>query len=168
MRASALAFALFACAAWADPEELTGRYRAITLNPDERRELHAKGLERVTGASGACIEEGLSADTTETLFVQGHCPGVRTSMAWLEHNVRVHILICVESEDREKGPLKLREKAQKEFKNWRGVTACVRGQEVHLLGWAATPAERAKLGAMAKKLGLVDKVELLGEEERPE
>jgi hypothetical protein len=169
VRALALAVGLVATSALADDaEELTGRYRAVTLNPNERREMHAKGLDRVTAASGACIEEGLSADNPDTLFMQANCPGVRTSIAWLQHNVRVHILICVESEDREKAQVKLRQKAQKELKAWRGITPCVRGNEVHLLGWAATPAERTTLGAMAKKLGLVDKVELLGEEERHE
>ena len=63
---------------------------------------------------------------------------------------------------------KVRAKAQGETKPWKGVTACVRGGEVHLLGWAQSPTEREKIGHVAKKLGLVDKVELLGEEERDE
>jgi hypothetical protein len=149
-----------------EPENLTGRYRALTLNPGERRELHALGLERVTGASGACIEEGMSSDSVETMFVQANCSSVRTTIAWLQKSVRIHILICAEGEEREAALVKQREKAQREFKAWKGVTVCVRGPEVQLLGWAASPAERDKLAAKAKKLGLVDKVELLGEKER--
>jgi hypothetical protein len=150
----------------ADPDELTGRYRALTLGPGERRELHARGLERVTGSSGACIEEGLSADTVETMFVQANCASVRTSIAWLQKNVRVHILVCAEAAEVEAPLVKLRQKAQRELKAWKGVTPCVHEHEVQLLGWATSPAEREKLGKLAKKLGLTDKVELLGEAER--
>jgi hypothetical protein len=148
------------------PEELTGRYRALTLGPGERKELHARGLERVTGNSGACIEEGLSPDSVETMFMQANCASVRTSIAWLEKSVRIHILVCGEAADVDKPLVKQREKAQKELKAFKGVTACIRGREVEMLGWATSPKEREKLAKVAKKLGLVDKVELLGEDER--
>ncbi len=166
MRGVALLCFLVSLCAWADPETLTGRYRAMTLSQSERKELRAVGLERVTASSGECLEEGMALDSVETMFVQATCPGVRTSIAWLKGSVRIHILMCSEPEDMPPPLVKLRAKAQREVKPYRGVTACVRGPEVHLLGWAATPSERAKLAAVAKKLGLVDKVELLGELER--
>lgn len=159
---SALVLAALLAAA---PEELTGRYRAITLGPAERRELHAAGLERVTGSSGRCLEEGMAPDSVETMFVEAKCAGVRTSIAWLKGNKRIHVLVCAEDQARSKAAVKLRERAQRELKGQPSVTACVRGDEVHLLGWAATASEREKLGAAAKRLGLVDEVEVLGEAE---
>jgi hypothetical protein len=152
--------------AWADPEVLSGRYRALTLNPQEHRELRAPGLEKVTGSSGACLEEGLALDSVETVFIEASCAGVRTSIVWLKKNTRVHVLACAEDESRTPATVRLRQKAQAELKAYRAVTACVRGLEVQLLGWAQSPAERQKIAAVAKKLGVVDKVELLGEAER--
>jgi hypothetical protein len=149
-----------------DPEKLTGRFRALTLNPNEHRELSAVGLERVTASSGACIEEGMALDSVETMFVEASCAGVRTSIAWLVNKTRIHILVCAEDETRGTAALKLRQKAQGEIKAWKSVTACVRGQEVHLLGWAQNAGEKAKVAAVAKRLGLHDKVEILGEGER--
>lgn len=149
-----------------EPELLTGRFRALTLNPNERRELKAVGLERVTASSGACLEEGMSLDSVHTMFVEASCAGVRTSIAWLENGKRIHVLVCAEDETRTAAAHKKRQKAQADLKQWKSVTACVRGGEVHLLGWAQTPAEREKIAAVAKKHGLVDKVEVLGESER--
>lgn len=150
----------------AEPETLSGRFRALTLNPNERRELKAAGLERVTASSGACLEEGMALDSVETMFVEASCAGVRTSIAWLSNGKRIHVLVCSEDETRTLASLKLRQKAQGEVKAWKSVTACVRAGEVHLLGWAQNPGEKEKLAAIAKRLKLVDKVEILGLEER--
>ena len=155
-------FAVFA----GEPEQLTGKYRALTLNPNERRELRAVGLERVTASSGACLEEGMALDSVETMFVEASCASVRTSIAWLSNGKRVHVLVCSEDETRSTASLKKRQAAQKDLKPWKAVTACVRAGEVHLLGWAQNNAEKEKLAALAKKHGLVDKVEVLGEAER--
>lgn len=166
MRLAALTLVLCAAAVWADPENVVGRYRALTLNPSERRELRIAGLERVTGSSGACLEEGLALDSVETMFVEASCAGVRTSIAWLKGSVRVHVLVCAEDAERPAASVKLRQKAQGELKKWSSVTACVRGAEVHLLGWVQNPGEKVKIAAVAKKLALIDKVEVLGEQER--
>jgi hypothetical protein len=150
----------------ADPETLTTRFRALTLNPGERRELRVPGLDRVTASSGNCLEEGVAPEAVETMFIATSCAGVRTSIVWLSNGKRVQVLFCAEDESRSAKAVKLRQKAQGQVKGSKSVTACVRGGEVHLLGWAQTPAEKQKLAAVAKKLGLVDKVELLGDEER--
>jgi hypothetical protein len=167
----AVAFAFFGAllassAASADPENVNGRFRALTLSPKEHRELKLAGLERVTASSGACLEEGMATEMDQTMVIDVTCAGVRTSIAWLKGGVRVHVLICAEDEARPASAVKLRQKAQGDLKAWKSVTACVRGAEVHLLGWAQNPAEKEKLAGVAKRLGLVDKVEILGEEER--
>lgn len=149
-----------------EPEVLTGRYRALTLNPSETRELKAVGLERVTASSGACLEEGMSLDSVHTMFIKATCASVRTSIAWLENGKRIHVLVCAEDETRQPATVKKRQKVQAELKSYKAVTACVRGNEIHLLGWASSTAEREKLAAIAKKHELVDKVEVLGEAER--
>ena len=149
-----------------EPETLSGRYRALTLNPNERRELRAAGLERVTASSGACLEEGMALDSVETMFIEASCAGVRTSIAWLANGKRIHVLVCAEDETRSTASLKKRQAAQRDLKAWKAVTPCVRAGEVHLLGWANNAAEKEKLSALAKKHGLVDKVEVLGEGER--
>jgi hypothetical protein len=149
-----------------DPEKVTGRYRALTLDPGERRELYVPGLDRVTASSGQCLEEGMVIETVGMMWIQASCAGVRTSLAWLKDGKRVHVMVCAEDETRTDAAVKLRKKAQGEVKAWKGITACIRGQEVHLLGWAQTPAEQQKVAAVAKRWGLIDKVELLGEEER--
>ncbi len=150
----------------AEPQALTARFHALTLNPNERRELKAVGLERVTASSGACLEEGMALDTLETMYVEASCAGVRTSIAWLSNGKRIHVLVCAEDETRSTVALKKRQAVQKDLKSWKAVTACVRGQEVHLLGWAQNNAEKDKLAALAKKHGIIDKVEVLGEAER--
>jgi len=159
--------ALLPCVALAgEPELLTGRYRALTLNPNETRELKAVGLERVTASSGACLEEGMALDSVHTMFIKASCASVRTSIAWLDNGKRIHVLACAEDETRKSATVKKRQKAQAELKAYKAVTACVQGDEIHLLGWAKSTAEREKLAAVAKKHGLVDKVEVLGEDER--
>jgi osmotically-inducible protein OsmY len=102
----------------------------------------------------------------ETMFVEASCAGVRTSIAWLANGKRIHVLVCAEDETRSTASLKKRQAAQKDLKAWKAVTACVRAGEVHLLGWAQSAAEKEKLAAVAKRHGLVDKVEVLGEGER--
>ncbi|MBL8949928.1 MAG: hypothetical protein JNK82_04065 [Myxococcaceae bacterium] len=167
VRSLSLSLVLSASAAWAaEPELLTGRYRALTLNPNERRELKAVGLERVTGSSGRCLEEGMALDSVHTMFVEAKCASVRTSMAWLDNGKRIHVLVCAEDESRPAATVKKRQKVQTELKAWKGVTACVQGNEIHLLGWVQNASEREKLAGIARKHDLVDKVEVLGEGER--
>ncbi|MBK7857561.1 MAG: hypothetical protein IPJ65_02825 [Archangiaceae bacterium] len=147
-------------------ELITGRFRALTFEPGERRELRAAGLERVTGSSGDCLEEGMAPDAFETLYIEAKCGGVRTSIAWLANQKRIHVLVCAEEVGRSATAVTLRKKAQRLVKGWKSVTACVRGEEVQLLGWARDEAEKVKVAGVARKLGLVDKVEVLGSGER--
>ncbi len=151
-----------------EPELLTGRFRALTLNPNETRELKAVGLERVTASSGACLEEGMALDSVHTMFVKATCASVRTSIAWLENGKRIHVLVCAEDEGRPAAAVKKRQKVQADLKKYKAVTACVQGSEVHLLGWAQSAAEKEKISAIARRHELVDKVEVLGEGERDE
>ena len=153
--------------ALADGEVLAGTFRAVTLNPGERKLFSAKGLERVTGSSGRCVEEGMQSDTFDTLYLEATCDGVRILMAWVQGAERFHILACAESEERSKESVKLREKVQKELKAMKTVTACVRAKQVVLLGWAMSPDEKAKVVAVQKKFagdGVVDRVELVTDE----
>lgn len=149
-------------------EVLTGElYRAVTLDPGQRKQFRVPGLERVTGASGRCVEEGMDVSEPETFWLEASCGGVRTTLVWLRDGTRVHVLACAEEGDRSASLVKLRKKVQGEVKRWRTVTACVRGGRVELWGWVKTPAEKKQVAALEAKYGLDalrDKVELFEEE----
>lgn len=143
-------------------ESLIGpQYRAFTLEPKERRVISVPGLERVTGASGQCIEEELTEFQSLTLVAT--CPGVRTTLAWLKDGARMHFMVCAEGDDRPPALVAKRKKLQAELKAIKGVTACIRAQRLELLGWAHDKKERARLSELAKRHGADDHTELLGE-----
>lgn len=144
------------------------RYRAVTLDPGQRRMFRVAELEKVTASSGRCVEEGMDVDEPETFWLEASCSGVRTTFAWKKGGTRVHVLACAEDTRRTPALLKLRQKLQGELKAYKAMTACVRGGRVELWGWAATAQEREFASGLAKKHGLdqVDShVELLSEDE---
>lgn len=151
-------------------EPLAGqRYRAVTLEPGQRRMFRVAELEKVTAASGRCVEEGMDVDEPETFWLEGSCSGVRTTFAWRRDGSRVHVMACAEDGTRSPAQVKLRQRLQGELKAFKAMTACVRGNRVELWGWAQTPKEREHVLALEKKYGLdqvVNHVELLGEDER--
>lgn len=140
------------------------RYRAVTLEPSQRKMFRVAELERVTAASGRCVEEGMDVDEPETFWLEASCGGVRTTFAWKKDGTRVHVMACAEDGKRSSALVKLRQKVQGELKAHKSVTACVRGDRVELWGWALTPAERDAVAALANKHGAVNHVELLGDE----
>lgn len=143
-------------------ESLVGpQYRAFTLDPGERRVVPVPGLERVTGASGQCIEEELTE--LQSLTLVATCAGVRTTLAWLHDGARMHFMVCAEGDDRLPALVQRRKKLQAELKAMKGVTACIRAQRIELLGWAQDKKEKAKLAQLAKKHGADDHVETLGD-----
>jgi hypothetical protein len=154
-RFGALLLVLLApCAAHAQVEKLAGlRYRAVTLEPGQKKSFQLPGVEKLTGNSGECLEEGLEPDTVETLFLRAHCPGVRTSLAWKADGTRLHILACSEGKERSVELLALRKKVQAALKKEKAVTACVRAGHVELLGWAFSDAEVARFVALAREHG---------------
>jgi hypothetical protein len=135
-------------------EKLAGlRYRAVTLEPGQKKSFLLPGVEKLTGNSGDCLEEGLEPDTVETLFIRAHCPGLRTSLAWKADGTRLHILACSEARERSAELLKLRKKVEAALKKEKAVTACVRAGHVELLGWAFSDAEVARFVALARAQG---------------
>lgn len=141
-------------------------YRAVTLEPKQRKQFRVPGLERVTGASGKCIEEGMDVEEPETFWLEATCGGVRTALVWLTDGTRISVMACAE-EERTPAQLKLRQALQAEVKRWRTVTACVREGRVELWGWVKTAEEKKKLTALETRYGLDlvrDRVEIIGEE----
>ncbi len=160
---SAAGVLLIACAAWAGgPEVLVGvRYRAVTIGFEESKSFKVPGVERVTAASGNCLEETLDIEETQTMVITAACEGVRTTMVWLKDGTRIHMLAC--AEDRELKPelKKLRAKLQSEMKGWKSATACVKNGRVELWGWVEKQEDKDKIAALALKHGekVLDKVE---------
>jgi hypothetical protein len=144
------------------------RYRAVTLDPGQRRMFRVSELEKVTASSGLCIEEGMDVDEPETFWLEGSCSGVRTTFAWKKGGARVHVLACAEDPRRPPALLKLRQKVQSELKAHKAMTACVRGSRVELWGWALTAQEHEFASSLAKKHGdqVENHVELLSEDEQ--
>ena len=140
-------------------------YRAVTLEPNERRRFTVPGLERVTGSTGACVEEGTDQELPDTFFLQASCGGVRTTTVWRSGGKRVWVLACAEDE-RTPALLAVRRALQRELAGLRAVTACVRRGHVELWGWVANEKEREKVAAAVRRRSpdaVVDKVETLGE-----
>ncbi|MCA2981825.1 MAG: hypothetical protein INH41_05925 [Myxococcaceae bacterium] len=167
MRGAGLALALVVLAG-AEPLG-PARFRAVTLEPGQRRSFRVERLEKVTAASGRCVEEGLDVDEPETFWLEASCSGVRTTLAWRRDGSRVAVLACAEDEKRAPALVKRRQKLQAELKALKGVTACVRNGTVELWGWALTPTEAGQVAALARRLGeeqVTNKVELLGDDER--
>lgn len=144
------------------------QYRAVTIEPAQRLTFRVHELERVTAASGRCVEEGMDLEEPETFWLQASCSGVRTSFAWKKDGTRVHVMACAEDGKRTPELVKLRQKVQADLKAYKAVTACVRSGQVQLWGWALSPAERDKVAAIAKKHGeaVENRVELIGEDEQ--
>lgn len=152
--------------ALSNAEVLTAPYRAVTLDPGQRRLFRAPGLERVTGSSGICVAEGMDGSEPETFWVEGQCGGVRTSLVWLKDGTRLHVMACAEEADRTQRLVKLRQRLQGEVKELKSVTACVRNGKVELWGWVATEAQQKKVAALELKHGLdnvKNRVELIEE-----
>ncbi len=132
------------------------RFRAVTLEPHERREFVVPGLERVTAASGKCVEESAALDFASSVTLVAECSGIRTSLAWLAQGVRIHIMACAESDEdtpRTPAQVKLRKKLQGELKAFKTMTACVRNNRVELWGWAQDDNEMSRVQALEKKYG---------------
>lgn len=136
-------------------EVLTGDYRAVTMESGQRRHFRVPKLETITGSSGRCVEEGMTGDEPETIWVEAACGGVRTSLLWKKDGTRVHVMVCAEDvETRTSEQLKFRQKIEKELKSLKSVTACVRNGRVELWGWVKNASEQAQLEALVKKHGL--------------
>ena len=156
------ALLLVGAAAWAGPEVLVGvRYRAVTIGFEENKSFKVPDVERITASSGACLEETLDVEETQTLIITAACEGVRTSMVWLKDGTRIHMLAC--AEDRELKPelKKLRTRLQGELKAWKSATACVRNGRVELWGWVEKQEDKDRIVTLAQKYGekVLDKVE---------
>ena len=155
---------LVGAAAWAGPEVLVGvRYRAVTISFEENKSFKVPGVERITASSGACLEETLDVEETQTLIITATCDGVRTSMVWLKDGTRIHMLACAEDKELKPELRKLRTKLQGELKAWKSATACVRNGRVELWGWVEKPEDKDKVAALALKHGekVLDKVEYI-------
>lgn len=161
----AVLVALAATTAWAAPEVLQGvRYRAVTLAHGERKSFKIPDVDRVTGSSGACLEETLDLEETQTLVITASCEGMRTSMVWLKDGTRIHMLACSEGAAVPPALKKLRTKLQGDLKKWKSATACVRNGRVELWGWVEQPEDKDKIAALAGKYDsekVVNKVELI-------
>ncbi len=128
-------------------------YRAVTLEPGERKSFRVPTLERVNATSGSCVEEGMELDEAETFWLQATCGGVRTALVWRADGRRVHVMACAEDAAARPAHLvKLRVKMQAELKS-KQQTACVRNGRVELWGWASTAEEKGRLDALERKLG---------------
>ncbi len=141
-------------------------YRAVTLEPGQRRQFRVPGLERVTAASGRCVEEGLELDEPETFWLEASCSGVRTTLAWKKDGARVLVMACAEDTDRTSTQVKLRQRLQGELKGLKTVTACVRKAHVELWGWVETTADQQRVRAAAARFPdqVNDHVEVLSDE----
>jgi hypothetical protein len=147
----------------------SARFRAVTLEPGQRKHFRVEHLEKVTAASGRCVEEGMDVDEPQTFWLEASCGGVRTTLAWRKDGSRVHVMACAEDDTRTPALVKRRQKVQGELKAHKAVTACVRHGTVELWGWALSPTEFEQVQALARKLGddqVTNKVELLSEDER--
>jgi hypothetical protein len=133
------------------------RFRAVTLEPNERREFVVPKLERVTAASGKCVEESAALDATSSLTLAAECSGIRTSLAWLSDGKRIYIMACAESDEgfpRTPAQLSLRKKVQAALKKTKTVTACVRNNRVELWGWVHDEKEMREVQQLEKKWGI--------------
>jgi hypothetical protein len=130
------------------------QYRAVTLDPQERRVFKVENIERVTGSSGRCIEEGLDSDTVDVLFLQAQCEGLRTAMVTRKDGSRIHLMACAEDEKRSTSLLKKRLEIQKMFKKMNAVTPCIRNGKIELWGWVRDAKELAAVAALETKYGL--------------
>jgi hypothetical protein len=151
MLAAALALLLLA-----DPEVLKGgAYRAVTIKAGDRKLFKIPDLEKLTGSSGKCIEEGM-ADTDEGIIaVSAECAGVRTTMAWLNDKRRVTLLVCAEKETTP-ALEKQRSAIAKELRDIGSVTVCIREKTLWLHGWVFTDAQQARVRAIAGKNELIE------------
>jgi len=126
-------------------------YRAITLTKGERRVFRVPGLERVTGNTGRCIEEGLASGEAESLYLEALCGGLRTTVAWQSDGRRVQVMVCAEEGGEPPGLLSLRRSIQVEVRALKGVTACVRNGRVELWGWVKSEADLKHVVALERK-----------------
>lgn len=165
MRLLGAALLLVGAAAWAGPEVLVGvRYRAVTIAFEENKSFKVPGVERITASSGACLEESLDVEETQTLIITAACEGVRTSMVWLKDGTRIHMLACAEDRELKPALKKLRTVLQGELKAWKSATACVKNGRVELWGWVEKQEDKDRIAALAVKHGfekVLDKVELV-------
>lgn len=126
-----------------------GGLRAITLTKGERRTFRVPDLDKVTGNTGRCIEEGLDTEEAGSLYVEALCGGVRTTVAWKKDGARVQLLVCAEEAAGELLPL--RKALQGELRAHRGVTACVRNGRVELWGWVRKEADLQRMLGLERK-----------------
>ncbi len=149
-----LATAVWLVSAGAGVELLQNiEYRAVTIEPGQRKSFRVPTLEKVTASSGTCVEEGMEFETSETFWLRATCGGVRTALVWRADGKRIHVLACAEDEKRSSGLLRLRQKLQGELNGSKQHTACVRNGRVELWGWASTAEEKLRLDALAAKYG---------------
>jgi len=144
------------------------RFRAVTLDPGGRMRFTVPNLERVTGASGECVEESLDTEIPDTLVLQATCGGLRTTLAWKKDGTRVSLMACAEDADRPAALVKTRKKVQQALKRLKMVTACVRNGKVELWGWVRSEEDKKHVAKLETKYGLDtvrSHVELLEEEE---
>jgi hypothetical protein len=146
----------------------TSRFRAVTLEPGQRKQFRVASLEKVTAASGRCVEEGVDIEEPESFWLEASCSGVRTTFVWKKDGSRVQVMACAEDAKRSPALLKLRQKTQMALKAFKTMTACVRGSKVELWGWALNAKELEQAQTVAQRSdGQVEShVELLAEEER--
>lgn len=140
----------------ADPESLVGlSYRAVTFEPGQHRQFRIPQMERVTGASGDCIEETLDSGEMETLSLQSSCAALRTAMVWRRDGSRVNLMVCAESAERSPALVKLRRSVSQALQSakLKGATACVRNGQVELWGWALTEQELKTVVALERRFG---------------
>jgi hypothetical protein len=129
-------------------------YRAVTLEPGQRKGFKVRSLETVTGTSGPCIEEGMDLEENETFWMRATCGGVRTAMVWKTGGHRVQVMACAEdAKARPAAALKLRLKVQAQAKLTKMQTACVHNGRVEFWGWAKSADEKAKLDALVAQYG---------------
>jgi hypothetical protein len=145
--------ALAPSAVRADHEVLEGEYRAVTLEANEHRVFAVADLEKVTGSTGRCIDEGNAVGVENSFWVEATCSGLRTVMVWKKNGQRMHLMVCAEGENASPERLALRKKLQAELKSYKSLTPCVRNGKVELWGWVATESDRRKLAALETKHG---------------
>jgi hypothetical protein len=149
MMVTVLTFSLLAAT-----EVLTSGHRAVTLEVGQRRSFRVTKLEKVTGSSGRCVEEGVDGSELDTVWLEASCAGVRTAVVWRQDGSRVQVMACAEEvEARPQSLLALRKKIQGELTTMKTVTACVRNGRVELWGWLRTAKESEHLVALSKKFG---------------